>query len=130
VIAGRHPLGVAPAVTTWQGRGSSLYCWCIVRSLLRRWLEIMRQLRPGTSHLQPEEDGLSRPDEAITTTVDVSAYVERRWAAMAMHRSQRSPFDGMPAGLVEALLRCDRLVRAEPPWSGGPVERQLFVPRR
>jgi N-acetyl-1-D-myo-inositol-2-amino-2-deoxy-alpha-D-glucopyranoside deacetylase len=101
-----------------------------VRSLLRRWLEIMRQLRPETSHLQLEEDRLGRPDEDITTMVDVSAHVERRWAAMAMHRSQRSPFDGMPADLVEAFLCCDRLVRAEPPWSGGPVERQLFVPRR
>lgn len=112
------------------GRGASLYYWCVVRSLLRRWLETMRQVRPETSHLQLGEDGLGRPDEDITTMVDVSAHVERRRAAMAMHRSQRSPFEDMPADLVEASLTCDRLVRAEPPWPGGPVERQLLVPRR
>jgi LmbE family N-acetylglucosaminyl deacetylase len=113
-----------------EGRGASLYYWCLVRSLLRRWLERVQQLHPEGGHLELDQDGLGRPDEDITTMVDTSAHVQRRWAAMAMHRSQRSPFDDMPADLVEAFVTCDRLVRAEPLWTGGPVERQLFVRRR
>ena len=113
-----------------EGRGASLYYWCVVRSLLRRWLEVLQQVRPESAHLQLEHDGLGRPDDEITTVVDATAHLGRRRAATAMHRSQRPPYDGMPDDLVDAFLSCDRLVRVEPPWPGGPVERHLFVPRR
>lgn len=113
-----------------EGVEASLYYWCVVRSLLRRWLATLQKVRPESSHLQLEPDHLGRPDEEITTFVDTTAQLGRRWAAMAMHRSQRPPFEGMPDDLVADSLTCDRLVRVEPPWPGGPVERQLFVPQR
>ncbi len=113
-----------------EGSGASLYYWCVVRSLLRRWLESLQQVRPESSHLELDLDGLGRPDEEITTVVDTTAHLGRRWEATAMHRSQRPPYDGMPDDLVAAFLACDRLVRVEPAWPGGPVERQLFVRRR
>jgi hypothetical protein len=33
----------------------------------------------------------------------------------------------MPDDLVDGFLRHDRLVRVEPPWEGGPLERSLLL---
>jgi len=49
---------------------------------------------------------------------------------MALHASQRTPYDDMSDDLVDAFLRHDRLVRLEPPWQGGSVEGSLHVPDR
>jgi hypothetical protein len=36
----------------------------------------------------------------------------------------------MPADLVDAFLRYDRVVRVDPPWSGGQIETSLRVRNR
>lgn len=113
-----------------SGAGATLYSWTVVRSLLLRWLEALREGRPDAGHLQLDEDGLGRPDGEVTTVVDVSPHLERRRAAMAVHGSQRPPYDDMDVALAEAFLRHDRFVRVEPPWEGGPLEEALLVRRR
>ena len=45
---------------------------------------------------------------------------------MTEHASQTAPFDGMPADLLDTFLDTDSLVRLQPPWDGGEVERDLF----
>jgi LmbE family N-acetylglucosaminyl deacetylase len=109
-----------------SGRQPSVYSWCITRSLLARWFERLHDTDPEAGHLQLETTELGRPDDDITTVVDVSDHIDRRRSAIALHRSQRSPYDDMPDDLVDAFLRCDRFVRVEPPWAGGEIETALW----
>jgi LmbE family N-acetylglucosaminyl deacetylase len=109
---------------------ASLYYWCIARSLLQRWRASLAELNPGSGHLELDATELGRPDDQITTMVDVSAHMDARRHAIAMHMSQRSPFGDMPDDLVDAFLRYDRFVRVAPPWPGGALETALLVPAR
>jgi LmbE family N-acetylglucosaminyl deacetylase len=117
------------AVRRWPG-GASLYSWCLPKSLLQRWFDRLAEARPGSGHLELDTSELGRPDDEITTVVDHSAHLALRRDAMALHASQRTPFDDMPDDLVDAFLRYDRLVRLEPPWHGGERERSLHIPDR
>jgi LmbE family N-acetylglucosaminyl deacetylase len=110
-----------------SGTGATLYYWCLVRSLLGRWLQHLSEANPGSGHLQLDSSPLGRPDGEITTVVDAGHHIERRRQAIRLHASQRSPYEGMPADLTDAFLRYDRLVRVEPPWTGGPVETDILV---
>ena len=88
-----------------------LYEHCLPNSLMRRWLEEMRSLRPGTAYHSLDPADLGREDAEITDVVDASAVLEQREAAMAEHRSQASPFDGLSDELRRAFLTVDHLVR-------------------
>ena len=110
--------------------GSSIYCGTVTRSLMQRWLEGQQQAHPDAGHLGLERTELGRPDDEVTTVVDLGAHLDVRRRAIALHHSQRSPFEGMPADLVDTFLRYGYLVRVEPPWAGGPLETTLLVPDR
>jgi N-acetyl-1-D-myo-inositol-2-amino-2-deoxy-alpha-D-glucopyranoside deacetylase len=103
---------------------ASLYHWCIARSLMNRWAAATAQRQPDSVYLENE---LGRPDDDITTVLDVASVLPRRNAAIAAHRSQASPFDGLDDDLRAAFLTRDHFVRVVPPWVGGPVERALLV---
>jgi N-acetyl-1-D-myo-inositol-2-amino-2-deoxy-alpha-D-glucopyranoside deacetylase len=90
------------------------YLSCLPRSLMRRFTG---------------DDHLGTPDEAITTAVDASDLLERRWEAMRAHRSQVPPYDAMAPELRDAFLAVDRLQRVRPAWAGGEVEAD-WIPRR
>ncbi|HEX2383343.1 MAG TPA: PIG-L deacetylase family protein [Acidimicrobiales bacterium] len=107
---------------------ASLYCWCVPRSLLTRWLQRLTESRPDSGHLELEPAELGRPDDEITTVIDVGHHLALRRKAMALHASQRSPLDDMPEDLADTFLRFDRLVRIQPPWGGGAVETEIYVP--
>ncbi|MBM3926789.1 MAG: GlcNAc-PI de-N-acetylase [SAR202 cluster bacterium] len=96
-------------------RPSKLYYWSIRRSVLRRWAEEMRRRSPdsGLVRLDPESMGVA--DERFTTELDASPYVGLRMKAALEHRSQGSPFDGMPEELTREFLRVDMLIRVFPP---------------
>jgi N-acetyl-1-D-myo-inositol-2-amino-2-deoxy-alpha-D-glucopyranoside deacetylase len=117
------------AAGRWAG-GASLYSWCIPRSLLQQWFNRLAEARPGSGHLELDTAELGRPDDEITTVLDGSAHLALRRDAIALHASQRTPFDDMPDDLVDAFLRYDRLVRVEPPWRGGARETSLHIPER
>jgi LmbE family N-acetylglucosaminyl deacetylase len=93
------------------GGAAALYEHCLPNSLMRRWLEEMRSLRPGTAYHSLDPADLGRNDAEITDVVDASAVLEQREAAMAEHRSQASPFDGLSDELRRAFLTVDHLVR-------------------
>lgn len=95
------------------GRRPRLYLWCLPASLMLRFT--------GQAHL-------GTPDESITTVVDVERHLDVRWAAMRAHRSQVPPYEAMAPDLQHAFLATDRLVRIDPPWTGGEIERD-WVPR-
>jgi hypothetical protein len=51
----------------------------------------------------------------ITDVLDTAAVLDRRKAAMAEHRSQMSPFDGLSPELRHAFLATDHLARVTLP---------------
>jgi LmbE family N-acetylglucosaminyl deacetylase len=84
---------------------------CLPNALMRRWLGEMRSLRPDTPYQALDPATLGRPDAEITDVVDVSDVLDRREAAMAEHRSQASPFDGLSPELRRAFLSTDHFAR-------------------
>jgi hypothetical protein len=93
--------------------------------LLARWFEELERVRPTAEHLDLDWEGLGRPMEDITTILDTSGVRDIRDRASHLHRSQTTPFDSMPEDLRRAFLTTDHLIRFQPPWTGGPVEREL-----
>ena len=99
------------------------YLHCLPRSIMRRWVEHMAATDPSWAHLDLPD--LGTPDEHVTTVIDTREHLSDRVAAMAEHRSQRSPFDGLPQDLFEAFLTREHLIRVRPPWDGGTLETGL-----
>ena len=91
-----------------------LYEHCLPNTLMRRWLDEMRSLRPGTAYHSLDPADLGRADAEITDVLDGSGVLDLREAAMAEHRSQASPFDGLSDELRRAFLTADHLVRVVP----------------
>ena len=90
---------------------------CLPNALMRRWLDEMRAVRPDTAYHALDPATLGRPDADITDVVDVSDVLDRREAAMAEHRSQASPYDGLSAELRRAFLTADHFARLAGPRS-------------
>jgi len=66
------------------------------------------------------------PDDTITTVLDTTEHLDRRWRAIRKHATQVPPFDVMSTAQQELFLTADHLRRVEPAWTGGPIERELF----
>jgi LmbE family N-acetylglucosaminyl deacetylase len=90
--------------TTHQVPG---YLHGIPRSLMSRWVEHMVSLRPDMAHLRLAD--LGTPDDDIDLVVDTSIHLAARERAMAEHRSQTSPFEGLPEDLRLAFLTREHL---------------------
>jgi LmbE family N-acetylglucosaminyl deacetylase len=103
-----------------------VYAWTVTRALLARWLSELQRARPDSAHLDLDRQGLGRPEEQITTVLDVAHLVPVRERAIALHASQVAPYEGMPADLRTEFLATDRLVRLQPPWTGGELEHSLW----
>jgi LmbE family N-acetylglucosaminyl deacetylase len=101
-----------------------VYLQCLPQSLMRRWVDYMAANDPSWEHLSGEMPGT--PDESITTALDTSGCYGERLRAIAVHASQRSPFEGLPEDLRRAFLTRDSLIQARPVWPGGPVETALL----
>jgi LmbE family N-acetylglucosaminyl deacetylase len=102
-----------------------VYGWCVLREMLDEWFALLAEARPGSEYVQPPEIG-RRLDE-VTTVLDTSPYLDVRREAIAAHATQTPPLSGMPAEMEQAALTRDYLVRMQPPWPGGEVERSLPV---
>jgi N-acetyl-1-D-myo-inositol-2-amino-2-deoxy-alpha-D-glucopyranoside deacetylase len=85
-----------------------LFRSCLARSVMRDWVAEMRSVRPDTVYLELDPDTLGAPDEELVS-VDVSDHLATREAAIALHRSQISPFDGLSPRLRRAFLATDHL---------------------
>jgi LmbE family N-acetylglucosaminyl deacetylase len=95
-----------------QWRPTRTYLWCLTRSALAEFTGV------------PD---IGTPDEQITTIVDVAPYLALRWDAMRVHASQRPPYELMSPALQHAFLATDHLIRIDPPFTGGPIERDWVV---
>lgn len=101
-----------------------VYLHCLPSSLMDRWVAHMASSDPSWQHL--ELGALGTPDEQVTTEIDTRGHLADRVAAMAEHRSQRSPYEGLPQELFEAFLTREHLIRVRPNWPGGPREADLL----
>ena len=121
----RDHVRIAQATTTAfdevAPNGSTLYYWCLVRSVMLQWAAHNR----GSVYDEVPDDEFGCPDDLITTVIDVAHLLPLRLEAISQHRSQSSPYDELPADLQAAFLATDRLIRARPPWIEGPLESEL-----
>jgi LmbE family N-acetylglucosaminyl deacetylase len=112
----RDHLHVRAATRTALGTTAArprLYEHCLPNSLLRRWLDEMRLVRPDTVYHALDPATLGREDADITDVLDTAAVLDRREAAIAEHRSQTSPFDGLSGELRRAFLTTDYLAEVD-----------------
>lgn len=105
------------------GTPTPTYLHCLPRSLMHEWVRHHADDSAATAYTELPEIGTS--DDELTTVLDTTAHLATREAAIAVHRSQRSPYDGLPDDLRRAFLGREHLIRVNPPWLGGPVEREL-----
>jgi LmbE family N-acetylglucosaminyl deacetylase len=90
-----------------QELGLPVYLSCLSRTLMRQWSAWMTEQDPGSDYLALGE--LGTPDEDITTLVDTTEHLATREAAIALHRSQTSPFEGLPPDLRRDFLTTEHL---------------------
>lgn len=100
------------------------YLHCLPQSLMRQWAEIIRADAPESAYLAVRE--LGTPPEHVTTVIDTADVLDRREAAIALHRSQTSPYEVMPQDLRDDFLTAERLRRVRPPWDGDELEHGVF----
>lgn len=99
-------------------RGVPVYLHCLPRSVMRQWAGHMSREHSDSVYLALGE--LGTPDEEITHVVDTSDFWEQRWTAIRAHRSQTSPFEGLPEDLARAFLCREHLRVVKGPSAAGP----------
>jgi LmbE family N-acetylglucosaminyl deacetylase len=82
------------------------------RRLMGRWLAEVAAISPDRAYLALDPDTLGRADAELTA-LDASAVLAVREAAIACHRSQASPFDGLSPELRRAFLSVDHVVELD-----------------
>ena len=87
---------------------------CLSRQLMRRWVDEMRSRASDTVYLGLDVETLGTADELLTA-IDVSPYLETRERAIACHRSQTSPYEGLSPELRRAFLSTDFIREWSPP---------------
>ena len=103
-----------------------LYAWCVPRPVIEQWFAHLALARPDSPYAAGPVPRARPPDGAGDDGPRPAALSwTLRVRASAAHASQRPPFDGMPADLTDLFLGTDHLVRLQPPWAGGDVERSL-----
>lgn len=108
--------------TEWQT--PEVFLHCLPQELMRRWVDALNEQQPDSQHLGLGD--LGTPADRITTVIDTTDVLERREAAMALHRSQTSPYEVMPEDLRRDFLTAERLQRIRPPWTGGAHDTSIF----
>jgi LmbE family N-acetylglucosaminyl deacetylase len=121
----RDHVAVRDAVRDAAAEVEWVYLHCLPRSLMRAWIAHSLREAPDRAHLEQELSELGTPDELVTTVLDTRRHLGLRWQAIRAHRTQTSPFEGLPPELQEAFLATDHLQRVRPAWQGDGVERVL-----
>jgi LmbE family N-acetylglucosaminyl deacetylase len=122
------------------GGPTTLYHQALSRSDLEGWGAMqaeMAALRGGEA-AEPEEPTaddllqqqrfveLARPDEDVTTQLDVRSVIDRKLAAFACHASQiRDDWSAAPRDMLERWLGRETFIRVEPPPLPGERETAL-----
>jgi len=108
--------------------GVPVYLQCLPRSLMQRWAQFMSREHSDSVYLSLGE--LGTPDDEVTHVVDTSEFWQQRWQAIRAHRSQTSPFEGLPDDLARAFLCREHLSVASAPRPVGPERHPTRTTRR
>ena len=114
----RMRAAVHAALRCLPGPRPALWEHTLPNSLMRRWLAETSASRGDDAYHALDPDTFGRPDGEVTDVLDVADVLDRREAAIAEHRSQSSPFDGLSDELRRAFLVTDHLVRVPLPAPG------------
>lgn len=106
------------------GTDTRVYLHALPRSLMQAW--VLHQAGNDKAAAYTELPDIGTPDEQLTTVFDTGVHYDARCAAIAVHASQASPFDGLPDALKRRFLATEHLIRANPPWNGGGLEDDLW----
>lgn len=110
----RDHLRVRAATTrVAEARRLPLYLHCLPRSVMSRWAEHRAKVDPDSAYLRGLE--LGTPDEQVTDVLDTGRHLAARWEAIGRHRSQASPFDGLPEDVQQAFLTREHLIEVIAP---------------
>jgi LmbE family N-acetylglucosaminyl deacetylase len=97
-----YPEQLAQGRCTWTPH--LLYYVCFPRSNFRRMWQQMLDMGITPPFASMDIDSLGSPDEAVTTVVNVSEYVDTKIVSLRCHRTQISP-DGPFARLPQEVMR-------------------------
>ena len=118
-------IGAATLAATAERPDLPTYVWCVPRHVLQMWFAELASARPDSAYADEAPPDAGRPIEEITTILDQTPYLSLRARASAAHASQKPPMAGVSPDLEATFLGTDHLVRIQPPWTGGEVERML-----
>jgi mycothiol S-conjugate amidase len=121
------------------GGPTTLYHQALARGDLARWGEMEAQMAAlrgeDAEAKEPTADDLlqrqrfvelARPDEDVTTEVDVRPVLDRKLAALACHASVlRDQWTGVPREVLEQWMGRETFIRVEPPPVPGERETAL-----
>ncbi len=106
--------------------------WSVIRaSSFRKFRALLEEQGVPTDFPQPDPDVVRRMqelEEQITTTVDVSAVVDRKRAALQLHASQieESFFAKLPADAFGTIFAAEDYIRVRDATGTDAPERDLF----
>jgi N-acetyl-1-D-myo-inositol-2-amino-2-deoxy-alpha-D-glucopyranoside deacetylase len=87
---------------------------CLPNRLMRRWLVEMSDSHGESAYHGIDPADFGTPDGDITDEIDHRDVLELREAAIALHRSQASPFDELSAELRHEFLAFSHVSRFRP----------------
>jgi N-acetyl-1-D-myo-inositol-2-amino-2-deoxy-alpha-D-glucopyranoside deacetylase len=109
---------------------AKLYYTAVSRSFMRAGRELAGELGFGDGYFTEDEiEAIGTDDAFITTTIDVSAFVDRKFAALEAHRTQRGTtemFLSIPERFRVFALGLEHYVLVQPRLSEGTRESDLF----
>ena len=94
-----------------------LYYTCFPRSVFQRMWQEMTDRGITPPFAVDAVDTLGTPDEDVTTTLDVSEWVETKIASLSCHRTQihdDGPFEQLPTAVVHRLMGTEYYQLAAP----------------
>ncbi len=112
-----HATAAAECASDPDSATPLLYYVCFPRGVFQRWWKEMTDRGITPPFAVDAIESLGTPDEEVTTTLDVSPWVETKLVSLACHRTQISgdgPFEQLPQDVVHRLMRTEYYQLAVP----------------
>ena len=124
--ARRYPDQLVAGLEPWSP--AKLYYAGFPRSSFRWLVDRMKEAGVEPPFSDRELESVGVPDDAITTVIDVDAFVEKKLSALACHATQidsQGPLGRLPPEVVRQMMGTEHYQLVEPPPAGR--ETDLFV---
>jgi len=102
-----------------------LYYVCFPRSNFQRMWQQMLDAGITPPFASMEVDSIGTPDEATTTVLDVSAYVDTKISSLACHRTQidpKGPFSQLPDEMMREMMSTEYFSLVIPKGASGEAD--------